>query len=158
MNWSVMLVAASFIVAGTVMTGTVLATQDKRAAQMENERRKLDRTKDPEDRTESLMKIADIQLTYVTDAVGASDLSKMQTSLQEYRQTVSDARNTMMNSGLNPYKKSGGYRNVELGLRKHVRVLEETAKRLTLAQRPPVEETIRIISAIHDEFLQVLFK
>jgi hypothetical protein len=134
------------------------ATEDSRAILLENERKKLDRTKNPEDRTESLMKIADIELEYVTEAVKSKDASKMHSSIDQYRQTVTSARNTMMNSGLDPYKKSAGYRNVELGLRKHVRILEDTAKQLSLEQRAPVEETIRTITKIREEFLRALFR
>ena len=59
------------------------AKDDKRAKQLESEKRKLQRTKDPADRAESLMKIADITLTYVVDAVAANNLrnsSRMLTS------------------------------------------------------------------------------
>jgi hypothetical protein len=133
-------------------------TEDKRAIQLENERKKLDKTKDPADRAESLMKIAGIKLEYMVDAARMSDFASMQSSLQQYRQAVTDARDTMMNSGLNPYKKPKGYQAVEVAVRKHVAVLQDTARSLTLSQREPIEETIQTVSKIRNEFLHALFK
>jgi hypothetical protein len=144
---------------GAISTpGFAQTVEDRRAIQLETERRKLEKTKDPVDRTESFMKIAGIALDNVVDAAKVSDFSKMQSSLREYRQAVMDARDTMMNSGLNPYKKPKGYQAVELSVRKHLGVMQDTARTLTLEQRAPIEETIRTASKIRDEFLHALFK
>jgi hypothetical protein len=130
---------------------------DKRIKQLENERKKLSSTKDPEDRAESLMKIADITLTYVSDAVAAKDLGKVRSSVEEYRRNVMDARDTMIASGLNPYKKPKGYQAVELGVRKQVRILEDASRRLRPDDRQPVDEAIEVVSKIRDEFIRMLF-
>jgi hypothetical protein len=131
--------------------------EDKRAKQLQSERQKLDRTRDPADRAESLMKIAEIQLSYVGEAAKVKDYSMMRLYLDQYRQAVSDARDTMMASGFDPYKKPKGYKTVELAIRKHLRVLEDTARTLTLEQRKPVEDVIDTASKIRDEFLRALF-
>lgn len=132
--------------------------EDKREKQLESERKKLDRTKDPAARTESLVKISEITLTYVTETAKASDFSAMELYLGQYRKAMSDARDTMMSSGLDPYKKPKGYKTVELAVRKHLRTLEDTARILGLEQRKPVEETIDTVSKIRDEFLRALFR
>ena len=132
--------------------------EDKRAIQLQNEQRRLEKTKDPTDRTKSLIKIAEIQLDYANDGVQQGNFFKMQSALDQYREAMTGARDTMLNSGLDPYKHSGGYRAVELAIRKHVRILQDTARSLSLAQRAPVEETVQVISKIRDEFLKALFK
>jgi hypothetical protein len=132
--------------------------EDQRANRLQSEQKKLDRTRDPADRAESLMKIAEITLSYVGEAAKANDYLMMQLYLDQYRQAVSDARDTMMNSGFDPYKKPKGYKTVELAIRKHLRVLEDTARTLTLEQRKPVDDVIDTTSKIRDEFLRVLFR
>jgi hypothetical protein len=130
---------------------------DKRIKQLENERKKLSSTKDPADRAESLMKIADITLTYVGDAVAANDLGKLRSSVEEYRRSVMDARDTMIASRLDPYKKPKGYQAVELGVRKQVRILEDASRRLRPDDRQPVDEAMDTVSKIRDEFIRILF-
>ena len=130
---------------------------DKRIKQLENERKKLSSTKDPEDRAESLMKIADITLTYVVDAVAAHDLGKLRSSVDEYRRSVMDARDTMIGSRLDPYKKPKGYQAVELGVRKQLRILEDASRRLRPDDRKPVDEAMEAVSKIRDEFIRILF-
>ena len=69
-----------------------------------------------------------------------------------------DARDTMMDSGLNPYKKSKGYRAVELGTRQHLRILQDATRRLVLADRPVLEDAMNTASTVHDEVFGVLFQ
>jgi hypothetical protein len=133
------------------------AKEDKRPKQLESERRKLDRTKDPANRAKSFMKIAEITLSYVSEAANAGDFAKMNSYVEQYRQAVTDARDTMMRSDLDPHKKSGGYRAVEIALRKHIRALQDIARVLTVDERQPVEETLDVVSKIRDEFIHALF-
>jgi hypothetical protein len=143
-----------------VFSGPVQAksNEDKRARQLESERKKLDRTKDPADRAESLMKIADITLSYFAESAKANDQLMARLYLDQYRSALSDARDTMMNSGLDPYKKPKGYQAVELAIRKHLRILGDTAQTLTLEQRKPVDDVIGTATKIRDEFLHALFR
>ena len=70
-----LILLACFALGGPAVDSSFAQTDDdKRIKQLENERKKLSSTKDPADRAESLMKIADITLTYVGDAVAANDL------------------------------------------------------------------------------------
>jgi hypothetical protein len=133
------------------------AKADQRTKQLENEKRKLDRTKDPANRAKSLMRTAEILLTYVNDAANDHDPGKLKSTIDQYHQTVKDARDTMMKSGLDPHKKSGGYRAVEIVLRKQLRVLQDISRQLSVDERPPVEETIESIMKIRDEFMSALF-
>ena len=133
------------------------AKEDKRVKQLENEKRKLARTKDPANRAKSHMKIADITLSYISEAANASDFTKMASHLEQFRQAVTDARDTMMQSGLDPHKKSGGYKAVEIALRKQVRNLQDIARLLAVDDRQPIDQTIEIAMKIRDEFIHALF-
>ena len=159
MKPSVLILSACFAFGDSAVASSFEEAKDeKRAKQLETEKRKLDRTKDPADRAESLMKIADITLTYVGDAIMANDLPKLESFVEEYQDTVTVARDTMMSSGLDPYKKPKGYKVVELGTRKHLRILEDAARQLGLAERRILEETLELVSKIRKEFVRVLFR
>ena len=73
------------------------AKEDKRVKQLENEKLKLDRTRDPANRAKSLMKIAEITLSYTSDAANAGDFSRMNLYVEQYRQAVTEetTRGTM---------------------------------------------------------------
>jgi hypothetical protein len=131
--------------------------EDKRLKQLDDETRKLTRTTNPENRAKSLVKIAEITLTFVSEAANAGDFTKMQSDVEQYRKAVTDARDTMMRSGLDPHKKSGGYKAVEIALRKQIRALQDIARVLTVDERQPVEDTLELTSKIRDEFVQALF-
>jgi hypothetical protein len=131
---------------------------DSRDKELDTERKKLAKEKDPADRAESLMKIADITLTYLRDSATANDAGQVESYTQLYWETVSQARNEMMLSGLNPYKKPKGYQAVETGVRRQTRVLQEIARSLNLQARKPVEAAIEGVSKVRDEMLKALFK
>jgi hypothetical protein len=155
-NATVMVVAMTL--AWTASTTRSYENQDnRRVERLENEKKKLERTKNPEARAESLMRIAEITLTFVSDAANAGEPQRMLDALDQYRRAVRDTRDTMMESGLDPHKKSKGYRVVEMSLRRQLRYLNDIAKNLTVDERQPVEETIRLVSTIREEFIQKLF-
>jgi len=131
--------------------------EDKRVKLLENERKRLNGTKNPENRAKSLMNIAEITLSYMSEAVTSSDFVKMRSYVEQYRQAVIGARDTMMRSGLDPQKDSGGYKAVEIALRKQVRMLQDIARNLAVDERQSVDETIEITSKIRDEFVHALF-
>ena len=147
-----------FLVGGsTAHTSFAQTNSDKRAKQLENEKKKLSRLKNPADRAQSLMKIADITLMYLRDALTTNDISKLNECATSYRQTVKEARDTMMNSGLDPLKKPKGYKAIELSTRVHLRILEDSLRRVSLDDRPALEQAIDDASKIRSEMIDALF-
>jgi hypothetical protein len=132
------------------------AKEDKRGKQLENEKRKLSTT-NPANRAKALMRIAEITLSYVIDAANANDFPRMQSYVEQYRQAVTDARDAMMKSGLDPHKKSRGYQTVEIALRQQARTLQDIARLLSVDERQPVEEAMDMVSKIREEFVHALF-
>src|SRR5262249_40949513 len=113
----------SIIISSSLTRAQGKPNEDKRIKQLANEKRKLAGTTKAESRAKSLMRIAEITLSYVGEAASAKDIPKMQVCVEQYRQAITDARDAMMKSGLDPQKKSGEYMAVEIGLRKQIRVL-----------------------------------
>ena len=147
-----------FLVGGSAGHSSFAQTNtDKRAKQLENEKKKLTRLKNPADRAQSLMKIADITLMYLRDALTTNDISKLNECATSYRHTVKEARDTMMNSGLDPLKKPKGYKTIELATRVHLRILEDSMRRVSLDDRQALEEAIDEATKIRTEMIDVLF-
>lgn len=134
------------------------AKLDTRERDIDLERQKLAKERNPADRAESMMKIADITLSFLKDAASAKDTAGIEAYTELYRQTVMDARNEMMQSGLDGYKKPKGYQTIETRVRKQLPMLQEIARGLNLENRKPVEAVIDVASKVRDEMLKVLFK
>ena len=147
-----------FVLVGSAGHSSFAQTNnDKRAKQLENEKKKLSRLKNPADRAQSLMKIADITLMYLRDALTTNDVAKLNECTSSYRHTVKEARDTMMNSGLDPLKKPKGYKAIELATRVHLRILEDSMRRVSADDRQALEEAIDAASKIRAEMIAVLF-
>ena len=101
-----------------VQSGLAQASEDRRARQLEDEKKKLGERRGPQDRTESLMKIAEILLSYMGDAAKADDFSKVRSDLDDYKDAVAKARDIMMGSGLCSVTR--GYMVLESETRKHL--------------------------------------
>jgi hypothetical protein len=143
--------------AATVSPSFAQAKNDNRSKQLANEKNRLNKLTDPAERAECLMKIANITLTLTNDAIAANDIASLASSLDEFRRVLTVARDTMIGSGLDAYKKPKGYQAIELATRSHLRILEDFSRRLSPSERQPVDGTIELVSKIHDEIVDVLF-
>jgi len=63
----------------------------------------------------------------------------------------------MLQSGLDPHKKPGGYKAVEIALRKQIRTLQDIGRLLTVDERVPVDEALNVVVKIREEFIHALF-
>jgi hypothetical protein len=81
----------------------------------------------------------------------------MKPLVEQSRQAVTDARDTMLNSRLEPHKKSCGYKAVEIALRKEIRNPQDIARLVTADDVQPLDDTINLVVRIREEFIQALF-
>jgi hypothetical protein len=132
-------------------------TDVERMRELAKEREKLVREKDPVDRTKIGIKISEILLESVADAIQAEDFAAMNTHLDEYSAAIEEAHSTMINSGRDARKKAGGFKELEIALRKHVLRFDDLARALALDQRSPVEKVKKLASGIRNGLLKVLF-
>ena len=130
---------------------------DKRLERLQQEKEKLVRQTDPVGRTKSEIKIADILLSLVSDAVKAGDAEVMEQRLDEYVAAIKDAHQTMMSTGRDAHRKPGGFKDLEIALRRQVRQLDDIGKGLTFDQREPVDKAKEEASLVRDEMLKALF-
>lgn len=134
-----------------------LLEADKRLERLEKEREKLKRETDPVGRTKTQIKISEILLTLVGDAIQTGDLEMMEHRLDEYVSAIQDAHQTMVKTGRDANKKPKGFKDLEIALRRHVRQLEDFGGALTLDEREPVEKAKEQASDIRDDLLKALF-
>src|SRR5262245_38718463 len=105
--------------------GLPLQGTDKRLVALQKEKDKLRRQTDPVDRTKTHIKISEILITLVTDAVRGGDLEVMEARLDEYVDTIQEAHETMVNTGRDAHRKPQGFKDLEISLRRQSRQLED---------------------------------
>jgi hypothetical protein len=112
---------------------------------------------DPVSRTKTNIKISEILITLITDAVRGGDLEVMEHRLDEYTAAIQDAHQTMVKTGRDAHRKPGGFKDLEIALRRQVRQLEDLGGTLTFDQREPVEKAKTQAAEIRDNLIKLLF-
>jgi len=131
--------------------------RDERLRRFDRERERLERTNDPVRRTKIYIRISDLMISFIGDAVQMEDSEMMEDKLEGYRSTIRKARNTMLNSGRDASLKASGFRDLEIALRQHVRQLGDIGSQLTFEYRETIETVISEVSEVRDELLKALF-
>ena len=130
---------------------------DKHLQRLEKEREKLGRQTDPVGRTKTQIKVSEILLTLVSDAVQSGEIEAMEKRLGEYLAAIQDAHQTMTKTGRDAHRKPGGFKDLEIALRRQVRQLEDIGKGLTFDQRDAVDKAREEAADIRDNLLKALF-
>ena len=130
---------------------------DERLRRLNEERAALEVTTNPVTRTRIQIRISDLLISFVGDAVDVGDVELMDERVGEYRATIIDARNTMVNSGRNAVNDATGYRELEIALRQHIRQVDDIGAQLNFERREPLDLLINEISEIREEILDMLF-
>jgi hypothetical protein len=133
------------------------ATDETRAKELQRERAKLQKVTDPVERAKIGVKISDILIEDVGDAVRKGNIADMQTQLAAYAETIENAHQELVDSGRNAAKKPSGFKELEIALRQQVRKLDELSRMLNLQSRVPVEKTKDLATGIRDKLLKALF-
>ena len=141
----------------TVRSSFFQVDYDKRLERLQKEREKLVRQTDPVGRTKTQIKVAEVLLTLVSDAVQSGEPEVMEKRLGEYMAAIQNAHDTMMKTGRDAHKKPGGFKDLEIALRRHIRQLEDIGKGLSFDQRDPVDKARAEAAEIRDDLLKALF-
>ena len=139
------------------LTSSAQSGINKQAERLQNEKDSLYRKTDPVGRTKTQIKIAEILLTMISDAVQAGDMELIQERLGEYTGAIQDAHRTMMKTGRDAHRKPGGFRDLEIALRRHVRQLEDIGRGLTFDQRETVDKARDEADNLRVDLLKALF-
>ena len=140
-----------------VRTASLQGQVDKRLERLEKERARLKGEIDPVDRTKSDIAISEILLSLASDAVRSGEPEVLEKRLTEYVDTIQDAHQAMMKTGRDAHKKPKGFKDLEIALRRQIRMLDDIGKGLTFDQRTPVDKAKQEASDIRDDLLKALF-
>lgn len=140
-----------------VRTASLQAPIDKRLERLEKERAKLKGLTDPVERTKSDIAISEILLSLASDAVRTGEPEALEKRLSEYVDTIQDAHQTMVKTGRDAHKKPKGFKDLEIALRRQIRMLDDIGHGLTFDQREPVDKAKQQASDIRDDLLKALF-
>jgi hypothetical protein len=141
----------------TIRTGFLQGQIDKRLERLQKEKEKLSRSTDPVDRTKTDITISEILLSLATDAVKTGEPELLGKRLNEYVETIRDAHQTMMKTGRDAQRKAKGFKELEMALRRQIRMLDDMARSVSFDQRDPVEKTKQEVSEIRDDVFRALF-
>jgi hypothetical protein len=133
------------------------ASGEEREKQLQRERERLEKEKDPVDRAKIAIKISEILLDDVGDAVREGDVDEMELQLAAYSETIGSAHQTLVDSGRNASKKPSGFKELEIALRKHTRKFEELTRMLGLQGRIPLEKAKDFVVDVQKKLLRALF-
>jgi hypothetical protein len=140
-----------------VRTSSLQAQYDKRLERLEKEKEKLKRLTDPVDRAKTDIAISEILLSLAGDAVRTGEPEVLEKRLSEYRDTIQDAHQTLVNTGRDAHRKPNGFKDLEIALRRQIRMLDDIGRGLTFDQREPVDKAKQQASDIRDDLLKALF-
>src|SRR5438128_12562983 len=93
-----------------------------------------------------------------SDAVKTGEPEVVGRSRNEYIETIQDAHQTMMKTGRDAHRKPKGFKELEISLRRQIRMLDDIGRGLTFDQREPVENAKQQASEIRDDRLKALFR
>lgn len=130
---------------------------DKRLERLQREKDKLNRQTDPVDRTKTYINVAEILLTLASDAVKSDEPEVMGKRLDEYVAAVRDAHQTMMKTGRDAHRKPKGFKDLEIALRRQIRMLDDISRTVSFDNRDPVEKAKEIASDIREDVFRALF-
>lgn len=134
------------------------ATDEERARELQKERAKLEKVTDPVDRAKIGIKISEILLEDVGESVKEGDLHQMEQQLVQYSAAIQDAHQVLLNSGRNAAKKPGGFKELEIALRKQARTFDDFTRMVnSLQARVPIERAKELAIGIRDKLLKALF-
>ena len=147
-----LLVHALLIVA---VESTVVSGASEKKVALDEVKARLDRARTPVERVLIQIQISDLLLREVKDNVSLNDTKSLSDWLEQYRETISMARETILNSGRDPQREPDGFKHLEIQLRQHITWLISWKRKATDSK--PIEESIAMASSIQKEMLDLLF-
>jgi hypothetical protein len=149
-------IVASLIVMLLISTST-LAREDDRAKELQKERQRLLKETDPVDKAKISVKISDLLLEEIAESVKVGNYAELESQLAAYTSTIKGAHETLVESGRNAQKKPGGFKELEIALRKQARKFDDYARMLTTDRREPIDAAKKLAVGIRDKLMKALF-
>src|SRR5262245_28020402 len=140
-----------------IRTASLQGQYDKRLERLQKERDKLTRLTDPVGRAKTGIAVSEILLSLASDAIKSGEREMLGKRLNEYVDTIRDAHQTMMKTGRDAHRKPKGFKDLEIALRRQIRMLDDLSHSVSFDQRDPVDKAKEEASDIREELLKALF-
>ena len=98
-----------------------------------------------------------LALSLASDAVRSGEPEALEKRLNEYVDSIRDAHQTMIKTGRDAHRKPKGFKDLEIALRRQIRMLDDLGHGVTFDQREPVDKAKQEASDIRDDLLKALF-
>ena len=127
--------------------------QDRLALQREQYRAE----RDPVHQAKNFSKFGDALLDQMRKEADAGNIAGAQAAFTEYRDDLQSTLATLKARQPNAEKHPGGFKELEIYLRKTLRGVEQIILLIPFAQRAPFESQRREVAAIDEELFHLLF-
>jgi hypothetical protein len=93
----------------------------------------------------------------VGNAAREDNFEVMGSLLNEYRETVRSAQETILKSGRDPAQEAEGFTDLELALREEARYLQDISRSLRVDDRPTIQSALDTAVSIREDLLRLIF-
>jgi GTPase involved in cell partitioning and DNA repair len=140
---------------------SVAANVDARASDHQAEitrlQKKYEEARDPVHRAKALAHLGEAQVKDAGARVAARDYAGAVAELRRYREEVASARKDLVASGVNPERKPGGFRELQLSVRENLRRIEDIAFAASASQQMLLVEIHEQLGQENQKLLTELF-
>lgn len=134
-----------------------LAWDSKLERQYQGQQGKLRRQGNPVKRVKILIRMSAIDLEMVSRRVRGGLHSEADRILERYAGTVGRAEQVLKDSQRDPQRKPGGFKHLEISLRKQLRQLADLRDRYPFDRQQTIERTIACAEAVKQRMIGALF-
>ena len=120
-------------------------------------RAKFNQETDPVRRARAMPKLGDALLDQMGEQLQKGGVEAALRTLEEYREAVAMSHSGLKASGINAEKKSNGFKQLEIHVRRGVRRLEHLIVAVPLEQREAFEEIQKQLEQVDRELIEMLF-
>ncbi len=112
---------------------------------------------DPVRKAKLLAKLGDAQFRLMRREADASNYAQALRALEDYRNEVHTAEAALKATGVDPERKPGGFKQLQIHVRKSLRELDQTILALPNDQQPPFEAARGDLQHVNKELIDLLF-
>lgn len=143
------------LVAG-LLAAVLLCAGSALGDEVDKQRQRLARANDPVSRAKITVKLGEALLDKINRAFRDHDIEQGVGLLDEYREAVLHAGRELLASGRDARRKSGGFKHLEIHIRKGERRLEDMSHTLPYNETGNIKETREELESLRQDLLAAL--
>jgi len=126
--------------------------------ELDKQRQRLARASDVVDRAKITAKLGDALLDHMTRAFRNDHAEEGEKLLAEYRGAIQDAGRQLLASGRDARRSPGGFKHLEIHIRKGARRLEDLSHALPFDQVEAIDEAREELESLRQDLLAALMR